>query len=80
MAVRLLDTNATKPIPSSSLLAWLKARANADLFVVSLAVGEPWYGSLGKTPSRKRDELETGFLSPKGPQAPFAGRTLDPLR
>lgn len=76
----LLDTNVisnvTKPVPSPSLMAWLGAQADEDLFVASLTLGELWRGILGKEPGRKRDELEAWFAGPEGPQALFAGRIL----
>lgn len=76
----LLDTNIlsniTKPTPSVSLITWMAERADQDLFISSLTVAEVFRGVLEKPPGRRRDELETWFSGPEGPQALFAGRIL----
>jgi len=76
----LLDTNiisnVTKPLPSDGLLAWMADQADADLFIASPTVAEIWRGILEKPRGRKREQLETWFAGPDGPQALFAGRVL----
>ena len=76
----LLDTNiisnATKPEPSESLVAWLSERADEDLFIASLTVAEIWFGVLEKPAGKKRAQLESWFAGPEGPQSLFAGRVL----
>jgi len=76
----LLDTNiisnATKPMPSEALLAWMAGQADEDLYISSLTVAEIRRGILEKPPGKKRRELERWFSGPEGPQAPFAGRLL----
>ena len=76
----LLDTNiisnATKPKPSSDLLAWLAQRNDVDLFISALTVAEIWRGLLEKPKGKKRALLEAWFAGPEGPQALFAGRVL----
>jgi predicted nucleic acid-binding protein len=76
----LLDTNiisnATRPNPSSSLLAWMAAQADSDLFISALTVAEIRRGLLEKPKGKKRAVLETWFAGPEGPQALFAGRVL----
>jgi predicted nucleic acid-binding protein len=76
----LLDTNiisnATKPEPSESLIAWLSEQADEDLFIASLTVAEVWIGILDCPAGRKRTQLESWFASPDGPQSLFAGRIL----
>jgi predicted nucleic acid-binding protein len=76
----LLDTNiisnATKPVPSAALLAWMAEQVDEDLFISSLTVAEIWRGLLEKAAGRKRRELEGWFSGPDGPQALFAGRVL----
>jgi predicted nucleic acid-binding protein len=76
----LLDTNiisnATKPVPSESLLSWLSEQADEDLFIASLTVAEVWFGVLEKPPGKKRAQLESWFAGPEGPQSLFAGRIL----
>lgn len=80
MSRYLLDTNilsnATKPEPSASLIAWLAEQADEDLFIASLTVAEIWYGILEKPAGKKRRELESWFSGPEGPQALFAARVL----
>ena len=76
----LLDTNiisnATKPAPCESLLAWMAEQADEDLFIASLTVAEIWAGVLEKPAGKKRARLERWFGGPEGPQALFAGRVL----
>lgn len=76
----LLDTNiisnVVKPQPSASLLAWMAAQRDEDLFIASLTVAEIRRGILEKPRGRKRDALDAWFSGPEGPQALFAGRTL----
>ncbi|MGE4220698.1 MAG: type II toxin-antitoxin system VapC family toxin [Alphaproteobacteria bacterium] len=76
----LLDTNiisnAVKPQPSATLLAWMAAQHDEDLFIASLTLAEIRRGILEKPPGRKRDALDNWFSGPEGPQALFAGRIL----
>ncbi|GGB09913.1 ribonuclease VapC [Brucella endophytica] len=76
----LLDTNiisnVIKPQPSESLLAWMAAQRDEDLFITSLTVAEIRRGILEKPRGKKRDALEAWFAGPEGPQALFAGRVL----
>ena len=76
----LLDTtiisNVTKPSPSAALLAWMAERADNDLFISALTVGEIRRGLLEKSAGKKRALLEAWFSGPEGPQALFAGRVL----
>lgn len=76
----LLDTNiisnATKPVPSAPLIAWLADRNDEDLFIASLTLAEIRRGLLEKPAGKKRDRLEAWFAGPEGPQALFAGRVL----
>jgi predicted nucleic acid-binding protein len=76
----LLDTNiisnAVKPQPSQSLLAWMAAQRDEDLFIASLTLAEIHRGILEKPRDRKRAELDAWFSGPEGPQALFAGRIL----
>ena len=76
----LLDTNiisnATKPLPAPSLMAWLAERTDAELCIASLTVAEISRGVLGQPPGRRRERLEAWFSGPEGPQALFAGRVL----
>ena len=76
----LLDTNiisnVTKPSPSAALLAWMAERADNDLFISALTVGEIRRGLLEKSAGKKRALLEAWFGGPEGPQALFAGRVL----
>jgi predicted nucleic acid-binding protein len=76
----LLDTNiisnVTKPNPSTALLTWLAERADNDLFISALTVGEIRRGLLEKPAGKKRASLEAWFSGPEGPQALFAGRVL----
>jgi predicted nucleic acid-binding protein len=76
----LLDTNVISniinPRPSESLLAWMAAQRDEDLFLASLTVAEIWRGILEKPRGKKRDGLDPWFSGPEGPQALFAGRIL----
>jgi predicted nucleic acid-binding protein len=76
----LLDTNiisnVVKPQPSESLLSWMSAQRDEDLFIASLTVAEIRRGILEKPRGRKRDVLDTWFSGPEGPQALFGGRIL----
>ena len=76
----LLDTNIisniAKPAPSDSLLAWMGAQNDEDLFIASLTVAEIRRGVLEKPAGKRRDQLEAWFSGPDGPQALFAGRIL----
>ncbi len=76
----LLDTNIisniAKPAPSDSLLAWMGAQKDEDLFIASLTVAEIRRGVLEKPAGKRRDQLEAWFSCPDGPQALFAGRVL----
>ena len=76
----LLDTNiisdATKPRPSPSLLAWLSEREDDDLFISSLVVAEIKRGILDSPRGRKRRLLEDWFAGAEGPSALFEGRIL----
>jgi hypothetical protein len=76
----LLDTNiisnATKPTPSASLLAWMAEQTDSNLFISALTVAEIRRGLLEKPAGKKRALLESWFAGPEGPQALFAGRVL----
>jgi toxin FitB len=76
----LLDTNiisnVIKPEPSDTLLAWMGAQKDDDLFIASLTIAEIRRGILEKPKGRKREALDTWFAGPEGPQALFAGRVL----
>jgi predicted nucleic acid-binding protein len=76
----LLDTNiisnVVKPQASKSLLAWMSAQRDEDLFIASLTVAEVCRGILEKPSGKKRDALDKWFSGPDGPQALFAGRIL----
>ena len=76
----LLDTNiisnATKPQPSESLVAWMAEQIDEDLFISSLTIAEIQRGVLEKSAGRKRSQLEKWFAGQEGPQAIFAGRIL----
>jgi hypothetical protein len=58
----LLDTNiisnATKPVPSEALIAWMSEQADENLFISSLTVAEILRGVLEKPGGRKRKQLE----------------------
>ena len=76
----LLDTNIISnvitPKPSESLLTWMAAQLDDDLFIASLTVAEICRGILEKPRGRKRDALNAWFAGPEGPLALFAGRIL----
>ncbi|MCG9917402.1 MAG: type II toxin-antitoxin system VapC family toxin [Phenylobacterium sp.] len=76
----LLDTNIisniARPAPPDSLLAWMGAQNDEDLFIASLTVAEIRRGVLEKPAGKRRDQLEGWFSGPDGPQALFAGRVL----
>jgi predicted nucleic acid-binding protein len=76
----LLDTNilsnVAKPAPSEALMAWMGDQVDTDLFIASLTVAEIRRGVLEKPAGKKRDQLESWFSGPEGPQALFAGRIL----
>lgn len=76
----LLDTNiisnVTKRVPSESLMTWMADQADENLFISSLTVAEIRRGLLEKPAGAKRDQLESWFFGPEGPQALFAGRVL----
>ena len=76
----LLDTNVisnvTKPNPSESLLEWMTAQSDDDLFISSLTVAEIWRGILDKPRGKKRERLEAWFSGPEGPQSLFNTRIL----
>jgi predicted nucleic acid-binding protein len=76
----LLDTNIisniVKPTPSESLMAWMTAQNDDDLFIASFTVAELRRGVLEKPAGKRRDQLEAWFFGPEGPQALFAGRVL----
>ena len=76
----LLDTNINsnivKPTPSESLMAWMTAQNDDDLFIASFTVAELRRGVLEKPAGKRRDQLEAWFFGPEGPQALFAGRVL----
>ena len=76
----LLDSNIisniTKPAPSESLLTWMADQKDDDLFIASLTVAEILRGVLAKPSGKWRDELESWFAGPEGPQMLFAGRIL----
>jgi predicted nucleic acid-binding protein len=76
----LLDTNIisnlVKPKPSESLMEWMAAQQDEDLFIASLTIAEIRRGILEKPRGKKRDALDAWFSGPEGPQELFAGRTL----
>ena len=76
----LLDTNiisnVIKPVPSQSLMEWMAAQNDDDLFIASLTIAEIRRGILERTRGKRRDELENWFRGPEGPQSLFAGRVL----
>ena len=80
MSRSLLDTNiisnVTKRAPSETLVVWMAARSDQDLFISSLTIAEIRRGILEKPPGRKRRELERWFAGSEGPSTLFAGRVL----
>jgi toxin FitB len=76
----LLDTNiisnATKPAPSESLVAWMAEQYDDDLFISSLTVAEVRRGILDLPRGKKRDRLDAWFTGPEGPLSLFNGRVL----
>ena len=76
----LLDTNIlsnrVKPQPSASLMDWMAAQPDEDLFISALTVAEIRRGILEKPRGKKRDALEAWFAGSEGPQALFADRVL----
>ena len=76
----LLDTNVisdiAKSTPSQSLLAWMAEQLDEDLCIASLTLADIRRGILEKAAGKRRDELETWFRGPEGPQTLFAGRVL----
>jgi len=76
----LLDTNiisqATKPAPVPTLVAWLAQQPDDALFISAMTVAEIRRGILQYPAGKRRDALEDWFLGPSGPQALFAGRVL----
>lgn len=76
----LLDTNiisnVTKPRPSPSLLTWMAAQQDDDLYISSLTVAEIRRGILQLPAGKRRQQLESWFGGPSGPAALFAGRVL----
>jgi len=76
----LLDTNiisnVVKPRPSQSLLTWMAAQQDEELYIASLTVAEIRRGILEKPRGKKRAALDAWFSGPEGPQALFAGRIL----
>jgi len=80
MSRYLLDTNiisnATKPLPSQSLMDWLADQPDESLFIASWTIAEIQRGILEKPSGKKRKLLEAWFAGPDGPLALFAGRIL----
>lgn len=76
----LLDTNilseAVKPAPSESLLAWMAEQSDEDLFIAAFTVAEIRRGILEKPVGKRRAQLEAWCAGSEGPQALFAGRVL----
>ena len=76
----LIDTNivsdAIKPSPSKTLLAWMAEREDTELFISSVSIAEIRRGILDLSRGRKRASLETWFDGPNGLRALFAGRIL----
>jgi hypothetical protein len=62
----LVDANvlseATKPLPDSRVVAWLRAN-EADLVVDAIVLGELRAGILIRPAGRKRDQLERWFAA-----------------
>lgn len=76
----LLDTdiisNATKPVPSEPLVAWMADQADEQLFIAAFTLAEIRRGILEQPKGRKREQLENWFSGPEGPRMLFAGRVL----
>lgn len=76
----LLDTNilsaVIRPTPPESLIEWMAAQADNDLFIASLTVAEIRRGILELPQGKKRAALEAWFEGSEGPPALFAGRIL----
>ena len=76
----LLDTNILSNViklePSKSLLAWMGAQRDDDLFIATLTIAEIRRGILEKPRGKKRNALDAWFAGPEGPRALFAGRIL----
>jgi predicted nucleic acid-binding protein len=76
----LLDTNIVsnliKPVPSTSLIAWMAEQIDEDLFISSLTLAEIQRGILELPVGRKRRDLEAWFAGPSGPSVIFRGRVL----
>lgn len=76
----LLDTNiisnVVKPHPSESLLSWMAAQKDDDLYIASLTVAEIRRGILEMPKGKRRGALEAWFVGADGPQVLFAGRIL----
>lgn len=76
----LLDTNIISNVvklqPSESLMAWMAAQQDDDLFISALTVAEIRRGILEKPKGKKREALDAWFNGPEGLQALFAGRIL----
>ncbi len=76
----LLDTNIishiVKPSPSASLLTWMAAQADDDLFISSVTVAEIRRGIVELPAGRRRQDLEAWFAGPSGPMSIFANRIL----
>jgi predicted nucleic acid-binding protein len=76
----LLDTNiisdVIKPEPSPTLLGWLEAQPDHELYIASFTLAEIKRGILEKPVGQKRAALEAWFSGPTGPQALFLGRIL----
>ena len=76
----LLDTNIlsnlVRPRPTPSLQEWMAQQDDNRLFIASLTVAEIQRGILELPAGRRRDDLESWFAGPEGPQALLAGRVL----
>jgi predicted nucleic acid-binding protein len=76
----LLDTNilsdAIKPAPSISLLAWMREQADSNLFISAVSIAEIRRGILDLPQGRKRAALDDWFHGSFGPRALFGGRIL----
>ncbi|MGB6729986.1 MAG: type II toxin-antitoxin system VapC family toxin, partial [Xanthobacteraceae bacterium] len=65
-----------KPNPSETLLAWMAAQRDDDLFISSLTLAEIRRGILEMPAGRKRGALDAWFVGTEGPPVLFAGRIL----